>query len=72
LFVNVDARQGELHAELVDPAGNIVARSAIVQGDQPRQELAWEQGQLSSLAGRPATVRFRLRNARLFSYWFEM
>jgi hypothetical protein len=70
LFVNVDARGGELHAEVESDNGQIVARSAAVRADSPRQPLTWEEGDLASLVGQRVALRFVLRNARLFSYWF--
>ena len=71
LFVNVDARGGEFRAEIENDKGQVVAQSAIVRADAPRQAITWEQGDLAGLAGQRVALRFRLRNARFYSYWFE-
>jgi hypothetical protein len=70
LFVNVDARGGEFHVE-VETEGRTTARSKVVRDDSPRHPLAWETGNLASLAGRSVALHFVLRQARLYSYWIE-
>jgi hypothetical protein len=71
LFVNVDARGGEFRAEIENENGQVVARSAVVRVDSPRQAITWEQGELAALAGQRVALRFHLRNAQFYSYWFE-
>jgi hypothetical protein len=70
LFANVDAHHGSLGAELLDEAGNVLAVSAPVEGDQPRAELQWQEGRLDYTAGEAVSIRFTLRKASLYSYWF--
>jgi hypothetical protein len=58
LFVNVDARAGELRAGVETEDCKIVTRSKVVSDDATRQPLAWEAGDLASLAGRRVAVRY--------------
>ncbi|MCX6623595.1 MAG: glycosyl hydrolase family 32 [Acidobacteria bacterium] len=75
LFVNVDSRQGELLAEVVDERGRVIApfskrNSLPVKADQTLQQLSWKNGaDLSRLAGRTVKLRFYLKQARLYSFW---
>lgn len=71
LLVNVDARHGELYAEFLDQGGTVLVRSTLVRGNTTRQEVTWEQAQLKPLVGRTVSLRFRMQNAHLYSYWFE-
>ena len=71
LFVNIDAAAGELRAEVLDPNGKVRARSAPLQGDQPRGEVRWQKGKLADLQGQVVSLRFLLRNAAFYSYWFD-
>ena len=36
-----------------------------------RVEVQWQDGNLSSHTGKPVRLRFTLRNAELYSYWFD-
>jgi hypothetical protein len=69
LSVNVDAAHGRLHVEVLESNGDVVARSVPVIGDQPDTTVRWEDGGLFKWIGREVSLRFHLRNARLFSYW---
>lgn len=71
LFVNADAPQGEIRAEVLDPAGNVAAASASLTGDLPRGVVQWRQGNLANLKGQHVSLRFTLRNARFYSYGWE-
>jgi len=71
LFVNVDARGGEFHAEVETDDGKTAARSKLVREDVPRQPLVWEVGDLAALAGQRVALRFVFRNARFYSYWVD-
>ena len=42
-----------------------------VSGDLARKEILWKRGTLSQLKGKAVTLRFTLRNARFYSYWFK-
>jgi hypothetical protein len=75
LFVNVDARAGELRAEALDRQGKMVpgfgaADCLPIRVDSTRQRVAWKRApDVSSLAHKPARFRFTLRNGRLYSFW---
>lgn len=70
LFVNVDAHSGELRAELLGDDGKILARSRPVTIDGVREPLSWESGNPGEIAGRLVAIRFTIRNAAFYSYWF--
>ena len=71
LFVNVAANTGELHVEVLDAQGQVIATSAAYRGDQTRAEILWQKGNLATLKGQTLSLRFRLRNASLYSYWMN-
>ena len=70
LHVNVDARGGELRAEVFGEGGTHLV-SEPVTGDQPRAEVRWPDGDLAAFQDRVVTLRFTLRQARLYSYWLK-
>lgn len=70
LHLNADAHDGEVRVEMVDSAGRTVASSQPVTGDQCRAAIVFDRDLLPSDAP-GIRLRFVLRNARLFSYWFE-
>ena len=49
----------------------MVAVSENVSGDSVRKEIRWKRGGLAQLKGQAVTLRFTLRNARFYSYWFK-
>lgn len=75
LFVNVDARAGELRVELLDADGNGIApfsraNCIPVRSDRTLQEVQWRRARdLSSQADKPVKFRFHLRRARLYAFW---
>jgi hypothetical protein len=75
LFVNVDAAQGELTAELLDEHQRVIepftqANCEPVKGDTTLQEVRWKgAGDLSAYAGKPMRFRFHLKNGRFYSFW---
>ena len=69
LSVNVDAADGELSVEVLESGGRVVASAAPVVGDRPDTAVRWEHGDLSRWVGTQVSLRFRLRSARLYSYW---
>lgn len=77
LHVNVDAPGGELRAELLEAGGEQVLpgysrrESIPVRGDRLNAELKWQDSNLAALAGKPARLRFVLRNARFYAFWVE-
>jgi hypothetical protein len=71
LFVNVNAPQGVLHVDVLNEAGEVVARSMPLTGDLLSVPVAWKEGSIADFMSREVTLRFRLRNGRLYSYWVE-
>lgn len=74
LFVNADARGGELRVEVLDADGRVLApftRDACepVTSDGTRQRLQWSGASLGVLAGREVRLRFTLTRGRLFAFW---
>ena len=75
LFVNVDDPNGQLKAEILDTAGNVIApfskaNSIPMSANKTLQELNWTGvADLSSLAGRPVKFRFYLTSGRLYAFW---
>ena len=71
LWVNLDAPDGSLTVEALDAEQNLLAASTPVSGDQPRLLMHWRSGGLADIRGRTVKLRFKLRQARLCSFWFE-
>ncbi len=75
LFVNVDAPEGTLRAEVLDMDGNPVepftmAKSIPVSTDSTLEALSWDGGaDLSALVGQPVRFRFELTNGSLYAFW---
>lgn len=75
LTVNADARNGEVAVELRSPDGSPVpgfrmADAIPLRGDGVRLPVNWRSRDRIA-PDRPVVLRFRLRNAALFSYAFE-
>jgi hypothetical protein len=71
LLVNVDAADGELSVDVLDAAGEVTASSARIEGDRPSVNVAWERGDVGEQITKEISLRFNLRGAQLYSYWFE-
>jgi len=75
LFVNVDAPEGELRAEVIDERGEPMApftRAACVPvaADATKHAVRWTASDdLSALAGRAVRFRFTLRHGSLYAFW---
>jgi len=75
LFVNVNAAQGALLAELLDQQNQPIepftkANCEPIQVDKTSVQVRWKGGEdLSSLAGRPVRIRFFLRKGSLYAFW---
>ena len=75
LFVNADAKAGELTAELLDADGQVIApyarsRCTPLRADKTLQPVRWQGAtDLSALAGEPVKLRFHLRKGRLYAFW---
>ncbi len=77
LFVNVrTSAGGHLRVALLDTSGAPVSRFSLgecspINGNWLKAEVKWQTGDLSKLAGTPVRLRFVLRDADLFSFWFS-
>ena len=71
LYLNVDASQGYVIVSVTDdigtPLDNYTSRQIV--GDQLDAEIKFSHS-LESLKGREVRLRFQIRNASLYSYWF--
>ena len=64
-------KDGYLTVELLDESSQPLSHSKQVHGDSTRTEITWDQGPPTPNTNRPVALRITLRNAKLFSYWFE-
>ena len=77
LFVNADAAGGELSAAVVEADGYhepyyAKVRCAALDADGCAQQVTWyERAGLDELKGKVVRLKFYLRQADLFSFWFE-
>lgn len=75
LFVNLDAKHGELRVELLNHRNQVIepfsaATCMPVSGDSTRQAIRWSHVKnLSSLSDTPVKLRFHMVNGRLYSCW---
>ena len=75
LFVNVDARQGAIAAELIGPDGGAVegfalADSRIERVDSTKLRLKWKtRGRIDVRKWEGHRLRFRVENAALYAFW---
>jgi hypothetical protein len=75
LFVNVDARAGELRVEVLDRSGRVIpgfalAQSVPTRGDHTRVRITWTAApDLAALSGQEVRFRFHLTKAHLYSFW---
>ena len=70
LLLNVDASDGEVVVELIDPAyptAPPLAVSEVVRADATRHRLRWSHGDAGSLGDRSVRLRIGLRHADLYS-----
>jgi hypothetical protein len=77
LFVNVDAKSGELCVEALDATGQTIApftraNCNPVRVDKTLQQVTWKgAADLSALSGNPVRFRYHLTNGRLFAFWIS-
>ncbi len=64
LFVNF---KGELRVELLDEAGNLLASSETVAGDNTKQRI--ELPELTRFVGKPVKFRFQIARGSLYAFW---
>ena len=75
LFVNVDAPQGILRAEVLDKRGNAIEPFTLenckpLKVDSTLEQITWQGGSdLSALKDKPVRFRFQLTNGSLYAFW---
>ena len=57
--------------EVVDGEGEVRTCSAKIEGGHPEVAVGWQRGHLGEHLKKKASLRFRLRQARLYSSWLE-
>ena len=75
LFVNADARFGEVAAEVLDEKGvpypgySAADCKSLAMEDSTKHAITWTGGDLSRFAGKSVRFRFKMKVATLFSFW---
>jgi hypothetical protein len=75
LFVNAEAKGGEVRVEVLDGEGKVVApftreNCEPLRGDGTLQAVRWQGGHdLAGVAGKPLKFRFHVQNAKLYAFW---
>lgn len=76
LFVNADAREGEVRAEILDARGRSVLAGYSLENCEPMRgdrldgELRWKgAADLSGATNSPVRIRFVLKKASLYAFW---
>lgn len=75
LFMNVDAPNGRLRAEVLDEKGEPIEPFTLgncrpLSTDSTLVSITWNTGSdLSKLSGRPVRFRFELQNGSLYAFW---
>lgn len=73
--MNADAAHGDVRAEVLDPAGRVIAPFSLenclsTRGDTTRVRVRWKGADdLGSIGGRPVRLRIQLRKASLYAFW---
>jgi hypothetical protein len=67
LYVNANARGGELRVDVLDESGSLLLKGKAGSGDSVR----WLAADLKAVRGRTVRLRFYLRNASLYSFGFD-
>lgn len=63
---------GGVRVEIEDASGKVLAASKELIGDEIARAVVWEEpGVLARLAGQPVRLRFKLRDADVFSFRFR-
>ena len=71
LLVNVDAPGGWIRADVLDAEGKAVAASERLVGDHTRAEVKWKGQSPGFAKGQAVSLKFTLKNARFYAFWFE-
>ena len=71
LCVNASSQGGVVRVDVLNHQQQILATSQPLSRDTTRSVLEWQAGDLGDWVGQEVSLRFTLRNARIYSYWFE-
>lgn len=71
IFVNLNAGHGQLRAEVIDPDGNALMKSYLINEDSTSVAVKWKSGDLSGLRGKMISLRFSLQQAEFYAYWLD-
>ena len=64
--------KSELRVDVLGKSGEVLATSVPIKGDDhSRIEVKWQKGNIADLKGKLVSLRFKLNNARFYSYWLE-
>jgi hypothetical protein len=74
LFVNADLQGGALRVEVLSESGEVIApfsrnNCVPISGNATRQAVAWNEGTIAAVAGRPVRLRFIVTRGRIYSFW---
>lgn len=72
LHLNLEAPSGDCRVELCEaesPA--VLVRSLPITGDTLDATIKWEDDGSTAAQGKTVRLRFQMRQAKLFSYWFD-
>jgi hypothetical protein len=67
--VNAAARFGEIKVDVLDPAGKVLADSKLAVREDSLDAPVEFEGDVAAVTGKPVALKFRLKNARLYSLW---
>jgi hypothetical protein len=70
LNANLKSNFGEAVVEVLDQSGAVIATSEPLSEDSLNAKFDWAKGGLGQVSG-SVTLRFTLKNARLFAFWME-
>lgn len=74
LHLNADTSQGSVIAQIQDAAGQAMPgydRGELQATDAIAARVEFSAAEREGLAGRPVKLQFMMKNAKLFSFWFE-
>lgn len=71
LHLNVDAHAGDVQIAVLAADGQVLAELQPVIGDHVRVAVGGSGQFVQRMRGSPVRLRFTLRRASLYSYWFE-
>ncbi len=78
LFVNIDAPEGSLSAEVLDVNGKVIQPFSLencisAKGNSTRTQIKWKGAKsLGRLAHKPVRFRFKLENGKFYSFWVSV